>query len=195
MITLDELIIRGKATPTPPTPPKPSDIAIIMYTSGTTGLPKGVKISHENVVATVAGLEHKIPSILPGGGIDKEVYLAYMPLAHIMEMAGELMGPTRGSTHTIHHPCCLTMPGHSHLMAGVSRPSPVPSLAPSHPWPRPVLPTAAVLTRVPASLFDWDHGWLRLPSHVRDAAPQRRTAFTPCGECGERPRPSMDFRP
>ena len=109
--TLDALITAGIAKPCAPSPPKPSDLAIIMYTSGTTGLPKGVKISHSNVVATVAGLEKKTPGLFPGKSdsldLSDQTYLAYMPLAHIMEMAGELMAFTMnitigyGSPHTL----------------------------------------------------------------------------------------------
>ena len=105
VITLDQCIELGQNFPIAPRPPKPSDLAIIMYTSGTTGMPKGVKISHSNVVATVAGLEDKLPSVgIDGAG---DVYLAYMPLAHIMEMAGELIAYSigmrvgYGSPHTL----------------------------------------------------------------------------------------------
>lgn len=76
-----------------------------MYTSGTTGLPKGVTISHANVIACVAGIEHRMPSVnIDGPG---DVYLAYMPLAHIMELAGEMnayairMQVGYGSPHTL----------------------------------------------------------------------------------------------
>eukprot|EP01130_Rhizamoeba_saxonica_P008300 TRINITY_DN335_c0_g1_i1.p1 TRINITY_DN335_c0_g1~~TRINITY_DN335_c0_g1_i1.p1 ORF type:complete len:790 (-),score=224.46 TRINITY_DN335_c0_g1_i1:696-3065(-) len=60
--------------------PAPEDLAIIMYTSGTTGNPKGVMITHLNVLATVsAGF------IQMGGVLPNDRYLSYLPLAHILE--------------------------------------------------------------------------------------------------------------
>lgn len=44
-------------------PPRPDDISTICYTSGTTGNPKGVMLSHENIVADVSAVllqVHKI---------------------------------------------------------------------------------------------------------------------------------------
>jgi long-chain acyl-CoA synthetase len=49
--TYDELLESGKKNPHEPTLPKPSDMACIMYTSGTTGPPKGVVITHTNIIA------------------------------------------------------------------------------------------------------------------------------------------------
>ena len=51
IISYDTLTELGKANPVPPVPPKPSDIACIMYTSGSTGPPKGVLLTHRNVIA------------------------------------------------------------------------------------------------------------------------------------------------
>ena len=90
VITLADLMKKGQAAPLAPRPPTPADIAIIMYTSGTTGAPKGVMITHANVVATAAGLSDKMKSFNMMSG-EQEVFLAYLPLAHIMEMAAELM--------------------------------------------------------------------------------------------------------
>lgn len=43
--------------------PLPSDIAVIMYTSGSMGAPKGVMISHQNLLAGVTGMAERIPHL------------------------------------------------------------------------------------------------------------------------------------
>lgn len=74
----------GKDNPTDPRLPKKNDIAVIMYTSGSTGLPKGVMMTHGNIVATAAA----VMTVVPGLGRD-DVYLAYLPLAHVLELEAE----------------------------------------------------------------------------------------------------------
>ena len=64
-------------------PPAPSDIATINYTSGTTGNPKGVVLSH---AAAIAGTSCSIIGILPQVN---DVYISYLPLAHIYERLTE----------------------------------------------------------------------------------------------------------
>ena len=59
---------------------KPEDLATIIYTSGTTGLPKGVMLSHSNVVSNVLTSEESVPL---EKGADKA--LSFLPVCHIFE--------------------------------------------------------------------------------------------------------------
>ncbi|MEL4307662.1 AMP-dependent synthetase/ligase [Joostella sp. CR20] len=55
------------------------DLATIIYTSGTTGRPKGVMLSHKNIVSDVLSSEERVP-------LDpKDVALSFLPICHIFE--------------------------------------------------------------------------------------------------------------
>jgi long-chain acyl-CoA synthetase len=58
---------------------KPTDLATIIYTSGTSGEPKGVMLSHQNIISNILALMPLIPNIT-----DKRV-LSFLPLSHIFE--------------------------------------------------------------------------------------------------------------
>lgn len=64
-------------------PPAPHDTAIIMYTSGSTGVPKGVVLSHRNMVATLKAFADAVP-IHEG-----DVLMGFLPLAHVFELLAE----------------------------------------------------------------------------------------------------------
>lgn len=66
--------------------PKAQDLACIMYTSGSTGPPKGVSISHANILAAVAGISTNAGRDVIGPG---DSVVAFLPLAHIFEMIAE----------------------------------------------------------------------------------------------------------
>jgi long-chain acyl-CoA synthetase len=59
---------------------KPEDLATIIYTSGTTGRPKGVMLSHNNIVSNVLNSASRIP--FEAG---KSRALSFLPVCHIFE--------------------------------------------------------------------------------------------------------------
>ncbi|KAL4537896.1 hypothetical protein Ndes2526B_g04245 [Nannochloris sp. 'desiccata'] len=78
----EEYLAAGAASPVDPTPPKSDDIACIMYTSGTTGVPKGVMITQQALVAGVSGAFVMVAQ--SGFEIsDDDSVLSYLTLAHI----------------------------------------------------------------------------------------------------------------
>jgi sulfoacetate-CoA ligase len=67
--------------------PRPDDLALLMYTSGTTGMPKGVMLTHANVVANA----HAISVEQRLGAGDR--VLAVLPLYHINAFAVTMLAP------------------------------------------------------------------------------------------------------
>ncbi|MDZ4228030.1 MAG: AMP-binding protein, partial [Candidatus Levybacteria bacterium] len=67
--------------------PKDSDIAVIVYTSGTTGDPKGVVLSHENIISNVVGacVHVSLPSHFN--------FLSVLPLSHMFEQTVGFLTP------------------------------------------------------------------------------------------------------
>jgi len=64
-------------------PPKPDDVCTICYTSGTTSKPKGVIVTHKNMVGTDAAFFELLPDHLKFN--HKDTHLCYLPLAHMFE--------------------------------------------------------------------------------------------------------------
>jgi long-chain acyl-CoA synthetase len=51
IVSFEEMKRMGDFNPVDPTPPSPDDLCCIMYTSGSSGPPKGVPLKHRNIVA------------------------------------------------------------------------------------------------------------------------------------------------
>jgi long-chain acyl-CoA synthetase len=74
----------GRRTPVAPASPAPSDVAGLIYTSGTTGMPKGVILSHGNIVSNINAMNGLLPLT------DDECSLAFLPWAHSFGQVCEL---------------------------------------------------------------------------------------------------------
>jgi len=111
LLWFQDLIQDGRARPVTTDPPEPNDLYrhacplpfdpfedalseslinraniqnSIMYTSGTTDDPKGVKLTHRNVMAMMASVDQRVERDV---ATSKDAYLSYLPLAHIFERA------------------------------------------------------------------------------------------------------------
>lgn len=85
VISFKELEELGKAKEHEQKKPKPEDLFCLCYTSGTTGQPKGVMITHRNVMSTLASMDVAFGEAISESGI----LFAYLPCAHIYEILNE----------------------------------------------------------------------------------------------------------
>lgn len=74
-----ETLVRSESIPASHPRPSTDDLAIIQYTSGTTGTPKGASLTHRNLLANAAQARAWVPSIQRGKGC---VVYAVLPMFH-----------------------------------------------------------------------------------------------------------------
>ena len=76
--SIDHWLATGRDAELPPEP-EPTDLAGLVYTSGTTGKPKGVMLTHRAILSNINGV---LTSISP---VPEDVWLSFLPLSHTFE--------------------------------------------------------------------------------------------------------------
>ncbi|KAL4843193.1 hypothetical protein H8958_006462 [Nasalis larvatus] len=98
IISLKAMEDLGRANRRKPKPPAPEDLAVICFTSGTTGNPKGALITHRNIVSDCSAFVKATEnSVNP---CPDDTLISFLPLAHMFERVVEKVLPLNASdTH------------------------------------------------------------------------------------------------
>ena len=90
---LESWLATGHGVNELPQGPSEDDLAAIVYTSGTTGKPKGVMLTHKNVVSNII---NTLKTVCPKPG---DIFLSFLPVSHTFErMAGYYLALGMGCT-------------------------------------------------------------------------------------------------
>ena len=125
VFSYDKFLEKGAADKKTNEGPKAEDLCTIMYTSGTTGNPKGVMIKHKNMIAMMAGINTHFDTLkIPIAKGDR--FMSYLPLAHIFDRVveetflanGAAVGYWRGSPLLLLEDVAVLKPT---IFAGVPR--------------------------------------------------------------------------
>ncbi|XP_041838935.1 long-chain-fatty-acid--CoA ligase 1a isoform X2 [Melanotaenia boesemani] len=87
ILSINDFEAVGKANHQKPLPPKPDDLAIVCFTSGTTGNPKGAMLTHGNIISNTAAFIKITEGTLNPSF--KDVLISFLPLAHMFERVVE----------------------------------------------------------------------------------------------------------
>ncbi|KAL7286409.1 hypothetical protein TKK_0019359 [Trichogramma kaykai] len=88
-IPFEDLIKKGKTLPVPSSRDFAFDnVAVLPYSSGTTGLPKGVMLSHRNIVANLKMMADTLKDdiLVPSNGVFQQIIPVILPMYHIYGM-------------------------------------------------------------------------------------------------------------
>lgn len=85
----EEVMKMGTTSTVHALPPTATDTAIIMYTSGSTGVPKGVVLTHGNLVQALYCIIPTACDALGQEARPDDCYIAILPLAHVLELLAE----------------------------------------------------------------------------------------------------------
>ena len=77
--------------------PQPNDVVTLLYTSGTTGPPKGVMLTHNNLSSNVTAASHGLPRV------EGDTALVFLPLSHVLQRMVSYLFFSRGDTAAYAH--------------------------------------------------------------------------------------------
>ncbi|KAM9330417.1 long-chain-fatty-acid--CoA ligase 1-like [Gastrophryne carolinensis] len=89
VVSMKEIEEEGRMHHEKPKPSRSDDLAVVCFTSGTTGDPKGAMITHKNIVSTASGFLKATEGSFKMNASD--VHLSYLPLAHMFERIVQLL--------------------------------------------------------------------------------------------------------
>jgi acyl-CoA synthetase (AMP-forming)/AMP-acid ligase II len=87
LVTPEEVFEAGAGREKLPPGPKPEDLALIQFSSGSTGEPRGVCLTHANVMANIRAFLSRL------GAGPRDSCATWLPLYHDMGLIGTLLGP------------------------------------------------------------------------------------------------------
>ena len=87
VLSLEEVIASETDAPAPDNPVSPDDLAVLIYTSGTTGQPKGVMLSHRNIMSNVVASSQVISMT------SDDSFVSVLPLHHTFECTAGFLAP------------------------------------------------------------------------------------------------------
>jgi acyl-CoA synthetase (AMP-forming)/AMP-acid ligase II len=93
---LDHEALLEAAEPAPDAERHGDDLAGLFYTGGTTGFPKGVMLSHANLMTSALGTQATFPFVVPNGRL-----LHAAPMFHLADLCAWLGQSVVGGTHVI----------------------------------------------------------------------------------------------